>query len=240
MTALLFRSDPYLKRASAVVTGHTDEGGLILNRSLFYPQGGGQPGDSGVVEWADGSLVIASAVKGQGDAVVLVPGAPVELPAVGTEVSQMLDWERRLRHMRIHTALHLLSVAIPLPVSGGSIGTEKGRLDFVMPQAIVDKEALALSINEMIRRNLPVTESWIADAELAATPGLVKTMSVRPPSGQGRVRLVAIGEGAARIDLQPCGGTHVARTAEIGAIRIGKIENKGRQNRQVNLWLDDK
>lgn len=240
MSAMLFREQPYLKRANALVTGHTEEGGLMLDRSLFYPQGGGQPGDSGRVEWDAGALVIASAIKGSDGAVVLVPGAPVELPPVGAEIMQVLDWERRFCHMRVHTALHLLSVAIPLPVTGGSIGADKGRLDFKMPEANVDKDVLLATIEKMISDDLPVVESWITDAELQANPGLVKTMSVMPPTGQGRVRLIAIGEGAARIDLQPCGGTHVARTGEIGKVRIGKIENKGRQNRRVNLWLDDK
>lgn len=158
---------------------------------------------------------------------------------MGTKVTQTLDWERRYRHMRIHTALHLLSVVIPLPVTGGSISAEKGRLDFDMPEAPEDKDALIETLNTLIERDLPVNDAWITDEELAANPGLVKTMSVTPPIGSGRVRLVRIGEGAQQIDLQPCGGTHVARTSEIGRVRIGKIEKKGRQNRRVNLFLDD-
>jgi misacylated tRNA(Ala) deacylase len=239
VTELLFRDDPYLKTADAVVVAHTEEGGLVLDRTIFYPQGGGQPGDSGNVEWPGGDMVIATSVKGEGEAVVLVPGAPKALPPVGSAVKQVLDWERRNRHMRVHSALHLLSVAVPLPVTGGSIGAEKGRLDFLMPEPNIDKEALAGTINEMVARDLLIVESWITDAELEANPGLVKTMSVMPPTGQGRVRLIAIGEEADRVDLQPCGGTHVARTSEIGMVRIGKIENKGRQNRRVNLLLVD-
>jgi misacylated tRNA(Ala) deacylase len=150
---------------------------------------------------------------------------------------QQLDWERRHRLMRMHTALHLLSVVIPLPVSGGQIGPDKGRLDFDMPEPPSDVAALDAALNALISRDLPVTESWITDEELLANPGLVKTMSVMPPMGQGRVRLVRIGTDTALIDLQPCGGTHVARTAEIGRVEIGKIEKKGKQNRRVALHL---
>ncbi|MEQ9693183.1 alanyl-tRNA editing protein [Shimia sp. SDUM112013] len=239
MTHPLFRDDAYLRESTATVTDLTPEGGIILDQALFYPTGGGQPGDSGALSWGGGHLPIATTVKGDADAIILVPAAPQPLPAVGTKVTQSLDWERRHRHMRIHTALHLLSVVIPLPVTGGAITAEKGRLDFDMPEAPEDKEALAAALNDLIERDLPVSESWITDEELAANPGLVKTMSVKPPMGSGRVRLVSIGQGAQQIDLQPCGGTHVARTAEIGRIRIGKIEKKGRQNRRVNLFLDD-
>lgn len=237
MTDKLFLEDAYLKRSNARVIGHSDEGGIILDQSIFYPLGGGQPGDSGRIEWEGGSLPIATTIKGQGNDIVLVPGAPESLPPVGTEIEQILDWERRYGHMRIHTALHLLSVAVPLPVSGGSIGADKGRLDFDMPEAAVDKEALAANLNEMIGRDLAVVEDEITDAQLRANPELVKTMSVMPPMGQGRVRLIGIGESDARIDLQPCGGTHVASLSEIGPVRIGKTQKKGRQNRRIYLHL---
>jgi len=235
----LFREDSYLRQATGQVIGHTEEGGLILDRSLFYPTGGGQPGDSGQVEWSGGRIAIATAVKGEKDAIILVPDGPQPLPSVGTEVTQTIDWDRRYRHMRVHTGLHLLSVVIPLPVTGGQIGENKGRLDFNMPQPPEDVDALQAAMNALIARDLPVTDSWITDAELAANPGLVKTMSVAPPTGQGRVRLVRIGSGDGQIDLQPCGGTHVARTGEIGQITLGKIENKGKQNRRVNMILSD-
>ena len=236
MTDLLFR-DAYLREAPARVTGHSDQGGLIVDASLFYPTGGGQLGDSGFLDWAGGRLAIATAVKGEGGAVVLVPDAGQDLPPVGAEVVQHLDWDKRYRHMRIHTALHLLSVVIPLPVTGGQIGPEKGRLDFDMPEPPEDVAALEAELNALIARDLPVTDDWITDAELAANPGLVKTMSVKPPMGQGRVRLVRIGAGPGQVDLQPCGGTHVARTGEIGRVSLGKIEKKGRQNRRVSLHL---
>ena len=237
MTELLFRADPYLSEAEARVTGHTPEGGLILDRTVFYPTGGGQPGDSGWLVWDGGRLPVATAVKAEGGAVALVPAEPAPLPPPGAPVRQHLDWDRRHLHMRVHTALHLLSVVIPLPVTGGQIGAGRGRLDFDMPDPVEDVEALDEALNALIGRDLPVTEDWITDAELAANPGLVKTMSVAPPTGQGRVRLVRIGRGSTQVDLQPCGGTHVARTAEIGRVEIGRIEKKGRQNRRVPLTL---
>ncbi|MCL4187443.1 MAG: alanyl-tRNA editing protein [Rhodobacteraceae bacterium] len=239
MTEPLFRADPYLAAAAAQVLAHTADGGLILDRTVFYPQGGGQPGDSGAVDWEGGHLDIATAVKGEGAAVALVPVAGAELPPVGATVMQRLDWQRRYLHMRVHTALHLLSVVIPRPVTGGAIGAGTGRLDFDLPDPPADRAALEAALAELVGRDLAVTEDWIDEAGLDARPGLVKTMSVQPPRGQGRVRLVRIGSGSGQVDLQPCGGTHVARTGEIGRIRIARIENKGRQNRRVAIALDD-
>lgn len=239
MTRALFREDPYLREGAALVTGTTPEGGIILDQSVFYPTGGGQPGDSGVLAWDTHEMPIATTVKGDGDDIVLVPAEPMALPAAGTHVVQHLDWERRHRHMRVHTALHLLSVVIPLPVTGGSITAEKGRLDFDMPEAPQNRDVIEEALQLLIERDLPVSETWVTDEVLDATPELVKTMSVKPPRGTGRVRLVRIGKGGDQVDLQPCGGTHVARTGEIGALRLGKIEKKGRQNRRVNVILDD-
>lgn len=238
MTDLLFRSQPYLRETAAIVTAHTNEGGVVLDRCIFYATGGGQPGDSGRLTWGDQQMAVATTIKGTGDQIVLLSAEPTPLPPIGTEVTQVLDWERRHRHMRVHTALHLLSVVIALPVTGGSIGTDKGRLDFAMPEALADKDALSAKLNDIIAQDLPVTEGWITDAELAANPSLVKTMSVQPPKGAGRVRLIGIGAGDGQIDLQPCGGTHVARTGEIGLVRIGKVQNKGAQNRRVYLHLE--
>jgi len=237
MTQMMFRDDAYLAEFESIVVGHTLEGGLVLESSIFYPQGGGQPGDSGDILWSEGRIPIATTIKGEGDEIVLIPAAPEPLPPIGTTVVQVLDWDRRFGHMRIHTALHLLSVVIALPVTGGSIGTEKGRLDFAMPDPNIDKEAIEKRLNVLVDRNLAVTESWITDAELRANPGLVKTMSVAPPMGQGRVRLIRIGDDVEQVDLQPCGGTHVAFTREIGHVTIGKIENKRQQNRRVNLHV---
>jgi len=238
-TDLLYRADAYLQEAEARVLRHTPEGGLVLDRTVFYATGGGQPGDSGLIRWAGGRIAIATAVKAGGGLVALVPSEPVALPPPGAIVLQQLDWARRHRHMRVHTALHLLSAVIPLPVTGGQIGADRGRLDFDMPDPPADVAALTAALNALIDRDLPVSDEWISDADLAANPGLVKTLSAAPPVGQGHVRLVRIGTGTAQVDLQPCGGTHVARTAEIGRLEIGRIEKKGRQNRRVTLTLSD-
>ena len=238
MTTPLFRDDAYLRKAPGTVKTITTEGGIVLDASLFYATSGGQPGDGGVLRWDGQELEIATAQKGQGDDIVLLPAAPSSLPAVGQEVEQEIDWDRRYRHMRVHTALHLLSVVIPLPVSGGAITAEKGRLDFDMPDAPEDKDALEADLNRLIGLEMDVTTEWITDAELDAQPDLVKTMSVAPPRGSGQIRLVRIGVGPETADLQPCGGTHVANTAEIGRVKLGKIEKKGRQNRRVYLHLE--
>ncbi|AUR35560.1 threonyl/alanyl tRNA synthetase-like protein [Phaeobacter piscinae] len=241
MTEQLFLTDAYTQEAPAHVTEHTTEGGLVLNESVFYATGGGQPGDTGRLSWSDGAgeydLPIITTVKGEAGRIVLIPAEGQPLPAVGQEVVQTLDWDRRFGHMRVHTALHLLSVVIPLPVSGGSIGAEKGRLDFNMPEAPEDKQALEDALNTLIAGDLTVSERWITEDELDANPDLVKTMSVAPPRGTGRIRLVRIGSADEQIDLQPCGGTHVRSTAEIGPIRLGKVEKKGKQNRRVYLHL---
>lgn len=236
MTEALFRSDAYLRSCRTVVDRVAEDGALVVAASVFYPAGGGQPGDSGWIDWQGGRVAVVDTRKdGASDvALVLEPGAAV--PA-GAGIEMHLDWDRRHRHMRVHTALHLLSVVIPLPVTGGAIGAEKGRLDFDMPEAPEDKEALEAALNALIARDLAVTESWITDDEMAANMDLVKTMSVKPPMGQGRVRLVRIGTADEQIDLQPCGGTHVRSTAEIGPVTLGKIEKKGKQNRRVSLHL---
>jgi misacylated tRNA(Ala) deacylase len=238
MTRLLFRDDAYLRETSGTVTAITSEGGIVLDQTVFYPTSGGQPGDGGTLSWSGGTIEIATAVKGEGEDVVLLPAEPEALPTVGQQVTQKISWDRRYRLMRVHTALHLLSVVIPLPVSGGSIATEKGRLDFNMPEAPEDKAALEDDLNRLIACEMDVRDEWITEAALDAQPELVKTMSVQPPRGNGQIRLVRIGVGAETADLQPCGGTHVANTSEIGKVRIGKIEKKGRQNRRVYLHLD--
>ena len=238
MTRMLFREDPYMRDAKAQVVAHTAEGGVVLEATVFYPTGGGQPGDSGWLEWQGNRLTIATAVKGEGAQIVLVPAEPLSLPPVGTHVIQQLDWDRRHKHMRVHTALHLLSVAVPFGVTGGSISATHGRLDFDMPDAPDDRSALEASLNGFVEDDARVSDGWITQAELDAAPALVKTMAVKPPRGAGDIRLVRIGEEDSWIDLQPCGGTHVARTGEIGALRLGKIEKKGRMNRRIYLHLD--
>jgi len=206
---------------------------VVLDRTIFYPTGGGQPGDSGLIVPADGApLTIATTVKGEAPGeIVHVPAPDQPLPAVGTPVTLRLDWGRRYRHMRMHSCMHLLSALLPYPVTGGQIAADKGRLDFDMDGAAPDREALTEKLLALIAADDPVTTEWITDEELAARPELVKTMAVKPPTGTGRVRLVRI-EGR---DLQPCGGTHVRRTGEIGQVAVLKIESKGRQNRRVSV-----
>jgi len=237
MTQPLFRDDAYLKQAPATVTAITEQRGIVVDASIFYPTGGGQPGDKGELTWENGRCEIVTTVKGEGDQIVLVPAEGSEVPPVGASVTQAIDWDYRYRLMRVHTMLHLLSVVIPLPVTGGAITAEKGRLDFDMPDHPGEKEELASKLQALIDQDYEITTDWITDAELDANPGLVKTMSVQPPRGAGKVRLVRIGTKDEQIDLQPCGGTHVARTGEIGKITIGKIEKKGKLNRRVNVLL---
>ena len=234
MTEFLFREDSYLRSTPALVTEVTAEGGVVLDRTVFYAASGGQPGDSGVLERSEGSVVaIATAIHPEGDKtrIVHVPADGQVLPEVGESVTARIDWERRHRLMRMHTGLHLLSVVLPFPVTGGSIGEDKGRLDFDMPEVPDDVAALEAELNRLVAGEHPVTAEWISDAEMAANPDLIKTMNVKPPMGQGRVRLIRIGD----VDLQPCGGTHVANTREIGRLVLGKIEKKGKQNRRVNI-----
>jgi misacylated tRNA(Ala) deacylase len=234
MTEFMFRSQSYLKSLDANVTEITPDGGIVLDRTIFYAASGGQPNDTGRIVTADGRVVpIVNVVHPDGDKtrIVHVPGEGALVPAVGDAVTLELDWDRRYRLMRMHTALHLLSVVFPFPVTGGSIGEDKGRLDFDMPEVPADLAALEARLNDMVSAAHPVFEEWITDDEMAANPGLIKTMKVKPPSGQGRVRLIRIGD----VDLQPCGGTHVANTSEIGQLKLGKIEKKGAQNRRVAL-----
>ncbi len=233
---LLFREDPYLKSCAATVTASGPEG-LRLDRTVFYPTGGGQPGDCGWLVLADGSrLKVVDAVKGADhEDVVHVLEDAAAAPAPGTAVTAEIDWERRHRHMRMHSCLHLLCAVVTGDVTGGQIGADKGRLDFNLPDTSLDKEHITAELNRLIAEDHPVAPRWISEAELAAQPDLVRTMSVKPPSGGGRVRLLDI----AGVDLQPCGGTHVRRTGEIGRVRVGKIENKGRQNRRINILFDE-
>jgi misacylated tRNA(Ala) deacylase len=236
MTDLLFRDDPYARSCEAVV-GAVTERGIVLDRTVFYPTGGGQPGDTGVLRLADGRIVpIADTVKGAApDEVVHVPASGAPLPSPGERVTAEIDWDRRHRLMRMHTCLHLLCAAVPGAVTGGQIGDGKGRLDFDVPSGALDREAIEARLNELIRGGHEARPGWITDAELAEHPELVRTMSVKPPTGHGRVQLLDI----AGIDLQPCGGTHVRNTAEIGPVAIGKIENKGKQNRRVTVTFAD-
>ncbi|WP_298372715.1 alanyl-tRNA editing protein [Azospirillum sp.] len=232
----LFRDDAYAQRCAATVLS-VDERGVRLDRTVFYPTGGGQPGDTGFLRFDGGEIRVADTVKGEGgpDDVIHVLDPAATPPAVGAVVEAVIDWDRRHRHMRMHTALHLLCAVVPGSVTGGQIGADKSRLDFNVPAESLDKDAIAAAVNARIAADTPVTTRWITDEEMAAAPELVRTMSVKPPTGSGRVRLLNIES----VDLQPCGGTHVARTGEIGAIEVVKIENKGKQNRRVVIALAD-
>ena len=232
MTELLFRQDGYLRSCAARVIA-VDERGVRLDRTVFYPMGGGQPGDSGVLRLASGrSIAIVDTVKGAArDEVVHVPAPGAVLPEPGEELVSEIYWERRYRLMRMHTCMHLLCSIVPGAVTGGQVADSRGRLDFDVPGSSLDKEAIASRLNALIAEAHPVGPRWITDEELAAQPDLVRTMSVKPPSGTGRVRLMEI----SGVDLQPCGGTHIRNTAEIGPVIVQKIENKGRQNRRVIL-----
>ncbi len=233
MNDFVFRSDSYLRTLDATVTEVTPDGGVVLDRTIFYASSGGQPNDTGRILRADGGVVpIVNVVHPEGDKarIVHVPGDASEVRQ-GERVTLEIDWERRYRLMRMHTALHLLSVVFPFPVTGGSIGEDKGRLDFDMPEVPANFVELEAALNTMAGGNHAVSYEWITEEEMAANPGLIKTMKVKPPTGQGRVRLVRIGD----VDLQPCGGTHVANTSEIGPLKLGKIEKKGAQNRRVSL-----
>jgi misacylated tRNA(Ala) deacylase len=232
MTELLFRDDGYLRSCNARVI-QADERGIKLDRTVFYPVGGGQPGDTGVLRLSSGqSVMIVDTVKGpMPDEVIHIPAPGSALPELGAELAAEIDWDRRHRLMRMHTCLHLLCSVVPGAVTGGQVSDRRGRLDFDVPGSSLDKEAITSRLNALIAEAHPVGPRWITDEELAAQPELVRTMSVKPPSGMGRVRLMEI----AGVDLQPCGGTHVRNTAEIGRVAVTKIENKGKQNRRVIL-----
>ena len=236
-TDCLFRDDSYLTETEATVVGITDKGGIVLDRTVFYATSGGQPGDRGGIVLADGTEIpIATAVYTDAakTEIAHVPADGAEArPLIGSTVTARIDWAPRYARMRMHTAMHLLSAALPYPVTGGSVGERESRLDFDIPDAGVDKDAVTAKLNDMIATGAGVTARWISDDELAANPGLVKTMSVAPPAGTGRVRLIEI----AGLDLQPCGGTHVRNTAEIGRVAITQIEKKGKLNRRVRLAL---
>ena len=233
-TRLLFRDDPYLKSAKARVIGRYSDF-LVLDCTLFYPASGGQPSDAGLIVKPGGHTLQVGELRYL-DAAKTIVGHKLpegEDPAAwdGAEIEMQLDFERRYRLMRVHSALHLLSVALPYPVTGGAIGLDDGRLDFDIPEAGLEKEAITAELNRLIGQEAEITSRWITDEELDANPQLVKTMSVKPPRGSGRVRLVEI----AGLDLQPCGGTHVRNTREIGPMVVTNIEKKGKQNRRVRI-----
>ncbi|MEX0956310.1 MAG: alanyl-tRNA editing protein [Rhizobiaceae bacterium] len=236
ITAPLFRDDSYLAEAEAVVAGINDRGGIILDRTIFYATSGGQPGDTGRLIRADGSEVpVAGTITGETKNEIIhipAPGAPSL--AVGDAVKLAIDWERRFKLMRMHTACHLLTVICPCPITGAAVSEDDSRVDFDIPDASFDKQEVTERMMELVKADHPVFTRWISEEELAAHPGLVKSKNVRPPAGTGRIRLVCIGDEGV-VDSQPCGGTHVRSTGEVGEIHIGKIEKKGRENRRFRI-----
>lgn len=230
MTELLFQNDAYLRECEAHVVESSTEG-IVLDRSVFYPLGGGQPGDQGRLTWRDSEMpVVDTRWRRADDAVVHVPAEESLLPEVGAQVVAAIDWELRYRHMRMHTCLHLLGAVLKFPVTGGQVGAEKSRLDFDMPEP-ADKQRVTDALNGLIAAGHPVRSRWIDEEDL--DPALIRTMSVKPPTGVGRIRLLDI----PAVDLQPCGGTHVRSTDEVGRAEVTKIEKKGRQNRRVHVVL---
>jgi misacylated tRNA(Ala) deacylase len=232
MTERLFLDEPTLKTAIATVVSATEQG-VVLDRTIFYARGGGQPGDTGTMRWNGHELAITDTIKGEGDTILHVPQPGAELPPSGTRIEAEINWTRRHQHMRMHTAMHLLCSLIKgAAVTGGAVGADKSRLDFDLPNP-PPKEEIETALNALITADYPVSIEWVDESVLDTDPGLVRTMSVQPPRGSGRLRLIRIGQGDTQTDLQPCGGTHVARTGEIGPIRVQKIENKGKQNRRI-------
>jgi misacylated tRNA(Ala) deacylase len=237
MTEQLYRTDAYLRDCTARVLAVNERGGIVLDRTVFYAAAGGQPGDKGSLEVdGGGTCPIATTVyDADKTTIVHVAADGSARPAPGQTVRAVLDWDARSKLMRMHTTLHLLCALVKFPVTGGQVNADDSRLDFDIEDAsAVDKDALTAGLNALIAANHPVTERWITDAELEANPQLVRTMAVKPPTGSGRVRLVVIGEGGS-VDLQPCGGTHVRSTGEIGPVVVTKIEKKGKQNRRIRV-----
>ena len=233
MTDELFREDSYLKECAATVV-QAGDGTVVLDQTICYPMGGGQPGDTGALNFEGVRVPVVDTRYGEDGAILHILEEGSTCPAVGSRVSVVLDWERRYRHMRMHTAMHLLGSILRFGVTGGNISAQKSRLDFDMEDT-VDKEAVQNAMDELVAAGHAVSCRWISEEELDAQPDLVRTMSVQPPRGKGKVRLLEI-DG---VDLQPCGGTHLRSTVEVGAVRIGKVEKKGRRNRRVNIHLDD-
>lgn len=237
MTEQLYRTDAYLRDCAARVLSTNERGGIVLDRTVFYAAAGGQPGDAGTLQIEGGaSCPIATTVYDTDKTTIVhVAAEGSALPQSGQAVRALLDWDNRAKLMRMHTCLHLLCALVKFPVTGGQVGAQEGRLDFDIEDAsAVDKDKLTADLNAFIAADHPVTERWITDAELEANPGLVRTMAVKPPMGTGQVRLVVIGANG-EVDLQPCGGTHVKRTGEIGAVAVARIEKKGKLNRRIRV-----
>ncbi|MBC2886626.1 alanyl-tRNA editing protein [Ochrobactrum sp. CM-21-5] len=235
-TEALFREDSYLSTAEGTVLAIAENGGIVLDQTNFYATSGGQPGDTGYFERADGSRIeISATITGESKNEILhLPIEGQSQPDIGEKLVLHIDWGRRYRLMRMHTACHLLSVACPFPITGAAVGEEESRVDFDLPDSSYTKESVTEKLMEMVKANNAVSIRWISDDEFLANPEIVKSKNVRPPVGSGRIRLVMIGENGT-VDSQPCGGTHVSETQEVGEIHIGKIEKKGKENRRFRI-----
>lgn len=240
-TQPLFNDDAYLTECSATILAINDRNGIILDQTVFYPTGGGQPGDTGTFESEGKTVEIATTIKDRETGELIHVAAEGEIPfKVGDKVIARIDWDRRYQQMKMHTALHLLCAVVPCGVTGGQVGAEKSRLDFDLGDSTVEKEQITANLNRLISENHSVTTQWITDEELDKNPELVRTMTVQPPRGLGKegigkVRLLKIGES---VDLQPCGGTHVKQTSEIGKMLISNIKSKGKRNRRINIVFE--
>jgi len=236
MTQTLYQNAPYMTECETQVTAIHQQGGIELQQTVFYPTGGGQPGDSGSLQLDAGTIEIVTTIRDKDSGQLLhIPKEGQPVPKVGESVIAKINWERRYRHMRMHSALHLLCAVVPCGVTGGQIGESKSRLDFDVGEITLDKEQLTSELNQIIAQDHPVSAHWISQDELDDNPALVKTLSVQPPRTSDQIRLMKIGD---NLDLQPCGGTHVKNTSEIGRVRVSKIENKGKRNRRVVIVFD--
>ncbi|MGN7291412.1 alanyl-tRNA editing protein [Rhizobium sp. SAFR-030] len=235
MTRALYRDDFYLSTAEGTVTAVHEDGAIELDQTCFYATSGGQPGDTGFLERADGTKIMLGQTRhGETKDIILhVPQDGEVRPDVGETLTLHVDWPRRYRLMRMHTACHLLSVVCQYPITGAAVGEDESRVDFDMTD-VIDKDEVTARLMRLVDENHPVFVTWITDEELAANPDIVKSKNVRPPVGLGRVSLVSIGENSS-VDSQPCGGTHVSETQEVGAIHIAKIEKKGKENRRFRI-----
>ncbi|MEC9415753.1 MAG: alanyl-tRNA editing protein [Pseudomonadota bacterium] len=233
MTIKLYTDDAYLTSNDSIVESLKDNE-VVLESTVFYPVGGGQPGDTGALSWENKQAEVINTYCDESGSIRHILSEDSALPAIGQKITASIDWERRYMHMRMHTGLHLLGSILQYGVTGGNISSVKSRLDFDMEET-VDKEAVSAKLQQLIAEDHPISSIWITPETLKEQPELVRTMSVKPPETNENIRLLKIGD----IDLQPCGGTHLKSTIEVGKIKIGKVEKKGKRNRRVNIELLD-
>ena len=232
--AKIFEENAYTKEIETeIIEINTEKNTIELKDTIFYGKSGGQPGDIGEI-LADGQKIdVIETIKTGGDIKNILEN--INVLSINQKITARINWDKRYKYMRMHSALHLMCASIPLGVTGGQIGYEKSRLDFNDPEKKINKDELQKKINELMKQDHEIIYEYIDSNILESKPELVRTMSVKPPKIEGKLRFVKIGN----IDFQPCGGTHVKSTREIGEIKIGKIENKGKMNRRVNILIND-